>query len=80
MERVLLRVVVPSLIVVHLLLHIGFGLGLKAPDLIAVALLLAAREVGMGRRGRATGRLLSGGHRGLATAGRRTEGAESVGG
>jgi cell shape-determining protein MreD len=48
MERVLLRVVVPALVVLHLLLHLGFGLGAGAPDLIVVALLFAARQVSMG--------------------------------
>ena len=33
----------------HLLLHVGFGVGRAAPDLLTVALLLGAREMGMGR-------------------------------
>ena len=33
----------------HLLLHVGFGIGRAAPDLLTVALLLGARELGMGR-------------------------------
>jgi rod shape-determining protein MreD len=48
MERVLLRFVVPLLVVLHLLLHLGFGLGAEAPDLMVLALLLAARQVSMG--------------------------------
>jgi cell shape-determining protein MreD len=34
---------------VHFLLHVGFGFGHGAPDLLTVALLLAAREIGLGR-------------------------------
>ena len=33
----------------HLLLHVGFSYGRGAPDLLTVGLLLAAREVGLGR-------------------------------
>jgi rod shape-determining protein MreD len=33
----------------HLMLHVGFGIGRAAPDLLTVALLLGARELGMGR-------------------------------
>ena len=33
----------------HLLLHVGFSIGRAAPDLLTVALLLGAREMGMGR-------------------------------
>lgn len=40
--------VVAGLGILHFLLHVGFGLGPVAPDLATVALLLAAREVGMG--------------------------------
>ncbi len=36
------------LVLVHFLLHLGLGLGEAAPDLLTVALLLGAREVGMG--------------------------------
>jgi rod shape-determining protein MreD len=42
-------IVVAGLFLLHLLLHVGFGFGPVAPDLLTVALLLAAREVGMGR-------------------------------
>jgi len=40
--------VVVGLGMLHFLLHVGFGLGPVAPDLATVALLLAARELGMG--------------------------------
>lgn len=36
------------LVLLHFLLHLGIGLGPVAPDLLTVALLLAAREVGTG--------------------------------
>ena len=39
---------VTFLVVLHFLIHVGFGLGREAPDLLAVALLVAAREVRMG--------------------------------
>jgi rod shape-determining protein MreD len=45
--RVWLLVAVLAL--THLLLHVGFGIGRAAPDLLTVALLLGARELGMGR-------------------------------
>lgn len=38
-----------ALVVLHFLLHLGVGLGPEAPDLLTVALLLAAREVDMGQ-------------------------------
>ena len=44
--RVWATVVVLALL--HFLLHLGFGLGTVAPDLLTISLLLAAREVGMG--------------------------------
>jgi rod shape-determining protein MreD len=44
--RVWATVVVLALL--HFLLHLGFGLGNLAPDLLTISLLLAAREVGMG--------------------------------
>jgi cell shape-determining protein MreD len=37
------------LFVLHFLLHVGFGFGTGAPDLLTIALLLAAREIGLGR-------------------------------
>ncbi|MFC1662259.1 hypothetical protein ACFL3S_12550 [Gemmatimonadota bacterium] len=51
MDRVLFRFLVPLLVVLHFLLHLGFGLGPEAPDLMTVALLLAARELTMGWAG-----------------------------
>ncbi len=40
--------VVVVLVLVHFLLHVGLGLGPIAPDLLTVALLIGAREVGPG--------------------------------
>lgn len=40
--------VVVILLLLHFFLHVGLGLGPVAPDLLTVALLLAAREVGVG--------------------------------
>lgn len=45
-------VVLASLPVLHFLLHVGLGLGLWAPDLLTVGLLIMAREL---RPGTATG-------------------------
>jgi rod shape-determining protein MreD len=39
---------VAALFLAHFLLHVGLGLGASAPDLLTVALLIAAREVGVG--------------------------------
>lgn len=47
-HRSLLAILVSSLVVLHLFLHLGLGIGKAAPDLMTVALLLAAREVRMG--------------------------------
>lgn len=44
----LYRVLLVLLLLLHFLLHVGFGLGREAPDLLAVGLLLLAREVRMG--------------------------------
>lgn len=41
-------VAVPLLAATHLLLQLGFGVGPRAPDLMAVALLVGAREVRVG--------------------------------
>ncbi len=46
--RIVVWVVAVSLAVGHFLLHVGLGIGDAAPDLLTVALLLAAREVGLG--------------------------------
>ena len=47
-SRALVWFVVAGLFLLHFLLHVGMGLGRVAPDLLTVALLLAAREVGVG--------------------------------
>lgn len=47
-SRTRVWVVVAALVLLHFFLHVGLGLGPVAPDLLTVALLLAAREVGMG--------------------------------
>jgi rod shape-determining protein MreD len=47
-RKTVLGFIVPGLVVLHFLLHVGIGLGRIAPDLITLALLLAARETGMG--------------------------------
>ncbi|GMR12378.1 MAG: hypothetical protein BMS9Abin29_0567 [Gemmatimonadota bacterium] len=41
-------IVVVGLAVLHFLLHVGFGLGDVAPDLLTVALLVGVREVDVG--------------------------------
>lgn len=46
--RPVVFVVAGALVVLHFLLHVGFGIGGAAPDLLVVALLLASREVGIG--------------------------------
>ena len=43
-----LRVAVVLLVVLHFLLHVGFGFGAGAPDLLTLALLIAARELPVG--------------------------------
>jgi rod shape-determining protein MreD len=47
-RRLWYRILVPVLVVLHFLLHLGMGIGRGAPDLLTLALLLALREVGMG--------------------------------
>ncbi len=47
-KRPVLTILVPALVVLHFLLHVGFSIQAAAPDLLTLALLLAAREVGMG--------------------------------
>jgi rod shape-determining protein MreD len=44
----LYRILVPLLVVLHFLVHLGLGIGRGAPDLLTLALLLAVRETGMG--------------------------------
>ena len=41
-------VLVGVLFVLHFVLHVGLGIGRAAPDLLTIALLLVAREVGVG--------------------------------
>jgi len=41
--------VILVLVALHFLLHLGFGIGRAAPDLLTVAVLLAARTGGVGR-------------------------------
>lgn len=43
-----LWIVVGGLVVLHLFLHLGLGLGPEAPDLLTVGLLVAVREGGVG--------------------------------
>lgn len=50
-RKTVLGFLVPALLVVHFLLHVGFGIQGWAPDLLTLALLLAAREIGMGAGG-----------------------------
>ena len=47
--RVSSWVLVVALVLLHFFLHVGLGFGVGAPDLLTVGLLLAAREVGLGR-------------------------------
>lgn len=47
--RVRAWVLVGALVVAHFFLHVGLGFGIGAPDLLTVGLLLAAREVGLGK-------------------------------
>lgn len=44
----ILRFVVPALVILHFLLHVAFSIEGAAPDFLTLALLLAARETGMG--------------------------------
>lgn len=50
-QRPVVWVLVGTLFVLHFVLHVGLGIGRGAPDLLTVALLLAAREVGVGTAG-----------------------------
>jgi rod shape-determining protein MreD len=51
MRRPVLSILVPALVILHFFLHLGLGIGRGAPDLLTVALLVAAREVGIGGSG-----------------------------
>jgi len=50
-RNTLLGLLVPLLVVLHFLLHVGLSLEGAAPDLLTLALLLAVRETGMGWAG-----------------------------
>ena len=41
-------ILVVALVIAHFVLHVGFGFGRGAPDLLTIGLLVAAREVGVG--------------------------------
>ena len=43
-----LWLVVLCLFSAHFIMHVGFGLGPEVPDMLTIALLLAAREIGIG--------------------------------
>ena len=47
--RVRVWILVGALVLLHFFLHVGLAFGIGAPDLLTVGLLLAAREVGLGR-------------------------------
>ena len=47
-RKTLLGILVPTLAVLHFFLHVGLSIERAAPDLLTLALLLAARETGMG--------------------------------
>ena len=47
-RRGILLGLVPFLVLLHFFLHLGLSLGREAPDLLTLALLLAARETRMG--------------------------------
>jgi rod shape-determining protein MreD len=46
--RLTIWIAVVGLVLLHFGLHVGLGVGRSAPDLLTVALLLAAREAGVG--------------------------------
>jgi len=50
-RRPVLSILVPAFVILHFFLHLGLGIGRGVPDFLTVALLLAAREVGMGPAG-----------------------------
>ena len=50
-RKTVFRLLVPSLVVLHFFIHVGFGIERAAPDLLTLALLLAARETGLGLGG-----------------------------
>lgn len=47
-RRTVLGLLVPLLVILHFLFHVGFSIASGAPDLLTLALLLAARELSLG--------------------------------
>lgn len=47
-RRPVLWVLAGVLVLLHFVLHVGFGIGRAAPDLLTIGLLLLARDVGVG--------------------------------
>lgn len=47
-RRPVVWVLVGILVLLHFVLHVGFGIGRAAPDLLTIGLLLLARDVGIG--------------------------------
>jgi rod shape-determining protein MreD len=47
-RRFVLAGLVPALVLLHFLIHVGFSVGSGAPDLLTLALLLASRETRAG--------------------------------
>ncbi len=47
-RRTVLGLIVPLLVLLHFFFHVGLSLGNGVPDLLTLALLLAAREVSLG--------------------------------
>ena len=47
-RKAVLAVLVPGLVILHFLIHVGFSVGPGAPDFFTLALLLAARETSAG--------------------------------
>ena len=47
-RRPVVWVLVGILVALHFVLHVGFGIGRAAPDLLTIGLLLLARDVGVG--------------------------------
>ena len=50
-RRTTLGIIAPGPVILHFLLHVGFSIGRAAPDLLTLAVLLAAREVEIGPGG-----------------------------
>ena len=47
-QSIRLSLVVLCLFLAHFIMHVGLGLGPVVPDMLTIALLLAAREIGIG--------------------------------